>query len=293
MTYVWHICVMVSLYVMLSVSLNVVVGYGGLLSMCHAAFYGIGAYTAALLIVKGGWMFLPALVAAICLNSAFAIVIGVPSLRLRGDYFVLATLGFQIIVFSVLYNWIGLTNGPNGIPGIPAPTVFGETLDTPGSFVVFSGGAALGVIFFLRHLLRSPFGRMLRAVRDDEIAAAALGKNAPAVRLIAFAVSAAMAAVPGALFAGYARFIDPTSFTIMESVFVVSIIAIGGAGNFRGPVCGAVLLVLLPELLRFLHIPDVVAANLRQILYGVALIVLMLLRPQGIAGLYRFERGAP
>jgi branched-chain amino acid transport system permease protein len=289
MKYLWHIWVMMNIYALLGSSLNLAAGYTGLLSLCHAAFYGIGAYTTTLLMVKAGLSFLPALAVAMIVTAACSLVIAIPSLRLHGDYFVLATLGFQIIVFSILYNWVGLTRGPYGISGIPAPTVLGIELNGVPRFAVFSSlltFAGLGVIALL---VGSPFGRLLRAVRDDELAAAALAKNVPRVKTTAFVLSAALAGVPGALFATYIRYIDPTSFTLMEAIFVLSIVVIGGAGNFWGPIVGAVLLVMLPEILRFLQISDSIAANLRQIIYGLLLVVLMRLRPQGLIGDYGFE----
>lgn len=289
MNYLWHILVMINIYAILALSLNLVAGYTGLLSLCHAAFYGIGAYATTLLMMKAGWGFFPSLIFAILLTATLSLIIAVPSLRLKGDYFVLATLGFQIIVFTILYNWVSLTRGPYGIPGIPIPKVFGIEVNTVFRYFLFSGVIASACGLLLWMLKMSPFGRVLKAIREDEIAAAALGKNVPALKVTAFAIAAAFAAVPGALFAGYMRYIDPTSFTLMESVFIISIIIIGGAGNFVGPIAGAVFMVLLPEALRFLHIPDAIAANMRQIIYGLLLIVLMRYRPQGLLGEYEFD----
>lgn len=288
MTYVWHLGVMLSLYIAVAISLNIVVGYMGLLSACHAAFYGIGAYTATLLIMKAHWTFAASLAGALVTAAVCAICIGLPSLRLRGDYFVLATLGFQIIVFGTLYNWTDLTNGPNGIPGIPPPRLGGIELSTPGRYLVAASAMTAMVAALAFALVRSPFGRLMQAIRDDEVAAASLGKNPTGIRLTAFAVGACIAAIAGAFYAGYARYIDPTSFNLMESIFMISMVAIGGAGSLRGPVVGAIVLVLLPEGLRFLTVPDAIAANLRQVIYGIALVALMRLRPKGIAGKYTF-----
>ena len=289
MNYLWHILVMINIYAILAASLNLAVGYSGLLSACHAAFYGIGAYTATLLMVEAGFGFFAALGLAIIVTALFSLVIAIPSLRLKGDYFVLATLGFQIIVVSIFYNWVGLTRGSNGIPGVPVPRIFGLEINSVFLYFLFSSFFAtvtLGVIWLLIH---SPFGRLLRAVRDDEIATAGLGKNVPRLKTMSFALAAAMAAIPGALFAGYVRYIDPTSFTLMEAIFILSIVVIGGSGSFWGPILGAAFMVLLPEALRFLRISDVVAANVRQVIYGLLLIILMRFRPQGLVGEYKFE----
>lgn len=289
MNYLWHVLVMINLYALLAASLDLTVGYTGLLALCHAAFYGIGAYATTLLMMKGGLGFLPALLVAVAVAVAQSYAIGTPSLRLRGDYFVLATLGFQVIVFTVLYNWISLTRGPYGIPGIPVPSVFGFRVSTPLHYFFFSAMVCGLCLWIIGRIKCSPFGRLLRAIRDDEIAAAALGLNVPRCKMQAFATSAAFASISGALFAGYMRYIDPTSFTLSEAIFILSIVVIGGAGSFWGPILGAAFMVVLPEALRFLRMPDAVAANMRQVIYGLLLVLLMRYRPQGLLGEYEFK----
>lgn len=289
MNYIYHILIMICIYVTLAQSLNLVVGYGGLLSLCHAAFYGLGAYIATLLMMQAHWPFSLSLVTAVVIVGAIAWLVSLPAIRLHGDFFVLATLGFQMIVFSILYNWVDVTRGPYGIPGVPQPSVFGFSITSPLFFLALVFVVSLLCCCVLWLLLSSPYGRTLQAVREDEIAAASLGKDVNAFKRSAFAWSGAVAAVPGVLFATYSSYIDPTSFGLEESIFILCILIIGGAGNFRGSILGAVTLVLLPEVLRFLHIPDSVAANLRQIFYGLALVVMMRFRPQGMAGKYAFD----
>jgi len=288
MNYLLHTLIMVNIYAVLALSLNLLVGYAGLLSLCHAAFYGIGAYTGTLLMVEVGLGFWPALLLAVAATVLLSFTISVPALRLTGDYFVLASLGFQVIVFAVLYNWTGLTRGPYGIPGIPQPTFFGIEISSPLAYFLFTGAIALVCAGLLHLIGRSPFGRVLKAIREDEMAASALGKNVSRYKITAFAIAAGFAAVPGVLFAGYLQYIDPTSFTIMESVFILSIIIIGGTGNTIGPILGTVLLLFLPEALRFLGMPDAIAANMRQVIYGLVIIVMLRFRPQGLYGEYRF-----
>ncbi len=289
MNYLLHILIMINIYAILVFSLNLLVGYGGLLSLAHAAFYGIGAYGTTLLMMGIGVNFFPALVAGILMSSFFALFIAYPSLRLKGDYFILASLGFQIIVFAVLYNWIGLTRGPYGIPGIPRPRLFSLEIDSLPEFFIFTGVIFLLVFFFIRILCRSPFGRALKAIREDEMTASALGKNIPSLKIWAFVISAGVAAISGALYAGYVTYIDPTSFTLDESIFILSILLVGGSGNIKGPLVGAVFMIILPEALRFLGLPDTIAPNVRQMIYGFLLVILMRYRPQGLAGEYRFE----
>jgi len=289
MNYLFHILVMIGIYVILTQSLNLVMGYTGLLSVCHAAFYGIGAYASTLLMTGWGVNFFVALPVAIIVSVLLSFVVSIPSLRLKGDYFVLATLGFQAIIFGIMYNWVSFTRGPYGIPGIPIPVLFGFPFDSPASYTLLSVGLAALVVGFIYLITSSQFGRVLRAIREDEIAAQAIGKNAVSFKTTAFALGAGVAAIAGSLYAGYVRYIDPTSFTVAESLFLVTILAIGGSGNIQGPIVGTIVLVLLPEVLRFLQIPDTIAPNIRMMLYALALILVVIYRPRGIAGEYGFE----
>jgi branched-chain amino acid transport system permease protein len=289
MTYLSHVLNMMSIYAILALSLNLPVGYAGLLSLSHAAFYGIGAYICSLLLVEFQVPFPAAMLLGVVGTVGISFLISIPSLRLRGDYFVLASLGFQVIVFSVLHNWVDLTHGPFGVSGIPRPSLFGVGLDTAGSYLIFNAAiaAVCGTLLYL--IGHSSFGRVLKAIREDEIAAASLGKNVPRFKIVAVAIGAGFAAVAGAVFAGYLRYIDPTGFTLSESVFILSIIIIGGAGNTAGPLVGTVLLLLLPEVLRFVNIPGAIAPNVRQVIYGVLIILIMRYRPQGLVGEYRYQ----
>lgn len=289
MNYVLHILVMVCIYEILIVSLNLVVGYGGMLSLCHAAFYGIGAYTSALLITRLGWNFGASMVAAIALVGVTAYSIALLTSRFRGDFFVLATLGYQVIIFTVLYNWMSVTGGSYGVLGIPKPSMLGWRFASVSAFLGLSGTTAVVVLVVLQRVFNSPYGRTLQAVRDDELAAQSLGKDVRAFRRTALTVSAMAAATAGVLYASYASYIDPTSFSVDESILMLGALIIGGVGNLTGALIGAAILVCLPEVLRFLPIPDAIAAGTRQVLYGLLLIVMMRVRPQGLAGRYAFD----
>lgn len=289
MNYLFHILTMISIYAVLGLSLNLVLGFGGMLSLCHAAFYGIGAYAFALLMMHAGFPFLVAMPVAVVAAGIAALLIGAVALRLRGDFFVLATLGFQTIIFVVLYNWVDFTRGPYGIPGIPRPEMLNFSFDAPWAMFLLAASVALLVWWICLNLARWPFGRSLQAVRDDALAAQSLGKNPLFFTLTAFSFGGGLAALAGGLFAAYASYIDPTSFMLEESVFILCVVVIGGAGNLQGPLVGAVVLVLLPEILRFVGLPDAIAANLRQIIYGLLLVLVMRFRPQGIAGKYAFD----
>jgi branched-chain amino acid transport system permease protein len=288
--YFLHILILVGIYSILAVSLDLLVGHTGLLSIAHAAFYGLGAYTSALLAVQLNTPFLLALLLGIAVGALFSLIVSLPSLRLYDDYFVIATFAVQVILFNVFNNWMELTRGPLGIPGIPQPTVFGLTIESHAGFFILAASLSALAHLVVRKITTSPFGRVLRAIREDEVFAQSLGKNTLHFKVIVFAISAALAASAGCLFAYYIRYVDPTSFTVMESILVISMVIIGGAGSPWGPLIGALFLVSLPEALRFLGFPSPVAANLRQMLYGVLLVIMMMVRPRGLVGRYGFSR---
>ena len=178
-----------------------------------------------------------------------------------------------------------------GLPGIPQPVIFGWHVSSHWSFLLLTGLLCVGTFWVCGRIILSPFGRTLKAVREDEVFTQAAGKNVTAYKILVFVIGAAMAGVAGVLYAHYISFIDPTSFTVMESIFIISIVIIGGAGSLWGPVVGAVVLVTLPEVLRFIGLPSSVAANIRQILYGGLLVAMMLWRPKGLMGEYAFGKG--
>ena len=289
MNYLIHIAIMIEIYVMLALSLNLVFGFGGLMSLCHAAFYGIGAYAATLFMMKLHIPFIVAAALSMLLTGMIAFLLSFPALRFRGDPFVLVTLGFQVIIFSVLYNWISLTRGPYGIPGIPRPVVFGIKVTSLKGYLALTTGFLIIIFAFLSSIYNSPFGLSLKALREDEMAAESLGKPAFRFFMITFTIAGALAALPGVLYATYVTYIDPTSFTLDESIFQLAILLVGGSGNIRGPIIGAIFMVILPEALRFLGLPGSIAPNVRQIIYGMILVFLMFFRPQGFFGEYKVK----
>ena len=290
MEYLLHILILIGIYVILSVSLNLITGYAGLLSMAHAAFYGVGAYVAALLALKFHSPFLANIICAIILSGLLGAIVGIPSLRIRDDYFAIATFAFQVITFSIMNNWVSFTSGPMGLPGIPQPAIFGWKITTHYDFLIVIFVLCVVTLWISHKIVSSPFGRVLKAVREDEVFAQAMGKNVASYKVLIFVIGAGMASVAGVMYAYYISFIDPTSFTIMESIFIISIVIIGGAGNIWGSVLGAAVLVILPEALRFLGMPSSIAANMRQIIYGALLVIFMLFRPQGFIGEYSFKK---
>lgn len=289
MEYFLHILVITGIYVILTLSLNLVVGYTGLAALGHAAFSCIGAYVSSLLALNYGvspWLGLPI---GACSAAVLGVVIGAPSLRLKGDYLALATFGLGVIVYSVAKNWVAVTRGPMGLPGIPGFSIFGTEISSVWSYLILVVVFVVLTYLVMRRIVYSPFGMILRAVRDDEIAALAMGKNVNKYKIIVFVIGAFFAGIAGSLYAHYITFIDPSSFTVMESITILLMVVFGGMGSLGGSFVGAAILVIFPEMLRFLGMPSSVAAPLRQMIYGLLLIVLMLKRPQGILGTYKWK----
>ncbi len=282
MDYLTHILVLCAVYAILAVALDLLAGQAGILSLAQGAFFGVGAYVSALLSLRLELPFLLTFLAAAFSGMCCSLFVSLPSLRLRDDYFVIATFGFQLVVISVLNNWLDLTGGPTGVRGIPRPTILGFELKSALSLLALAGVVLMMSWMAVLRLAHSPFGRALRAIAEDEVFATALGKNSFSFKVVAVAVSAMLSAGAGSIYAHYATYIDPTGFGVMESILIVSMVIIGGAGSTNGPVLGAVVLVVFPEVLRLVGIPGHVAANLRQIAYGLALIVVMWLRPTGL-----------
>ncbi|MDR3221953.1 MAG: high-affinity branched-chain amino acid ABC transporter permease LivM [Candidatus Accumulibacter sp.] len=293
--YVVDTATTVLIYVMLGWGLNVVVGLAGLLDMGHAAFYAVGAYAYALLATQCGWGFWEALPVAGLIAAVFGLAVGWPSLRLRGDYLAIVTLGFGEIIRVVLVNWTELSGGPNGISQIPRPTFFGLPFapqdDTP-SFAAFFGleFSPMHRIIFLYYVIlmlalitnalvvrlrRLPIGRAWEAMREDEIACRALGMNVTNIKLSAFALGAVLGGVAGVFFAARQGFISPESFTFNESAIILAIVVLGGMGSQLGVVLASLVLVLIPEIGRDF-------AEYRMLLFGAAMILIMIWRPGGI-----------
>ena len=280
---------MTGIYIILTMSLNLVVGYTGLPSLGHAAFSCVGAYTSALLALNFGLSPWLGLLIGACVAALLGVVIGFPSLRLKGDYLALATFGLGVIVYSVSKNWVSLTRGPMGLPGIPSFSVFGFQLSEIWQYLILVTLFVFLTYFTISRVVNAPFGRILRGIREDELATLAMGKDVDRHKILVFVIGAFFAGIAGSLYAHYITFIDPSSFTVMESIIILLMVVFGGMGSLPGSFVGAAILVIFPELLRFLGMPSAVAAPLRQMIYGLLLIVLMLKRPQGILGSYKFR----
>ncbi len=284
MNYYLHILVMLEIYALLALSANQMIGTSGLLNLSHAVFYGLGAYTTSILTTQfgisyfGSWIWIPSVVLVVSLFYAYI------SSKVRELYFSLASLTIQVIFFSTIFNWINLTKGPYGIPGIGQPELFGYSISDPVAYSVFGFivlAIAIGGFYFLNS---SRLNLLIQATRDDEIALTNLGINPKGYRFTSIFISAFLAALAGSMYAGYTTYIDPTSFTLDESILILSIVLIGGIGSYKGAIIGAAIYVLLPELVKMVQIPDEYAANLRMVIFGLLLITIVRFRPKGILG---------
>jgi branched-chain amino acid transport system permease protein len=279
-----HLCVMIFIYIIFAMSLNLEVGYTGLFNFGHVAFFGIGAYTSALLTLQRVPFELSLLI-ALAMAGLWGFFISIPSLKLRGDYFGIVTLGFGEIIRMVFQNEVWLTKGPMGLPGIPKPVLFTYQFGTLPQYLLLTFGFAAITFLILRIILRSPFGRVLKAIREDEVAAETLGKNVFFFRIKSFVIGSLFAGLAGTLWGHYTTFISPGDFTLLETILVLLIVVLGGKGTQWGPVLGAFVLIFFQESLRFLRLPAEwtrYLAPLQQMIFGGLLIVLMIFRPEGL-----------
>ncbi len=275
--YLIDVAVLAGIYIILALGLNVVVGYTGLLNLGFVAYYAIGAYSFALLNTKLGLGFWSAMPLAVIITTMAGFLFAVPALRLKGDYLALVTLGLGEIVRITLNNWDSFTNGPNGIGGISAPTLAGMSLETLSAYYYLVLFFVLVAIVVIGRVQRSKIGRAWIALREDEIAASAMGIPSTLYKLYSVSFGAFWAGVAGCLFAAKMRFISPESFTFMESVLVLCMVILGGLGSIGGVIVGAVILVILPEILREVQM-------YRMLALGAGIVLLMIFRPQGLFG---------
>jgi branched-chain amino acid transport system permease protein len=282
MELVLHVAVMVCIYVILATSFNLLIGFAGLFAFGHAVFYALGAYTTAIVAIHLQWPFPLPLLISIVVTGAVGLAVALPSLRISGIYLVITTLALQVIAIDVFVNWTSLTGGPTGISNVPPVTLFGATLSGPQRFLPLAALAALVCFLISRHIGNSPFGRALRAMRENESAAASVGKNIFYMKVSVFGMSAALASVAGSLFAYYLSYVGADSFQVSETVLILSMVVVGGTGNLLGSALGAALLVLLPEALAFVDLPSGVAGQLRLLIYGCVLVLFLVFRPEGL-----------
>ena len=276
--------VLAEIYVLLGLSTNLLVGIVGIFSVSQAAVFGVGAYIVAAATMSDTMSFLPALLIAAACGLALNVLVTLPSLRVSGDYFVVTSFGIQLLATAIFTNWTDGTGGANGLPGIPPPDIFGLAVTETRQFLVLSTVLlALGCLAFWL-AMRAPYGRLLRAIREDELAVAAAGKNILFAKVSAAALAGAFAGSAGGLYGSFLSFVDPSAFDLDASILLLTMVVVGGARTLSGSIIGPFVLLALPQLLALVDIPTTIAAAARQLIYGVLLIAFMLFRPQGLAG---------
>jgi len=275
--FVITLLVFVGIYIIVCTGLSLIFGYAGQLSLTQAAFYGIGAYTSALLTTRLDVSFWLGLVAAGLLPGIVAALIGAPILRLRHYYLAMATLAFSEIMVVVFIQEVDITGGPTGITHVPSPSVLGLSLHTSTRYYYLVWTIAVLVVAFSYNLIRSKFGRALRAISDNEVAASAMGVDVARMTSLMFVLSAIYAGIGGALYAHYISFVSPDTFSVSLSILLVIMVAVGGVQSLWGAVLGAIFITVLPSLLGAYQ-------QYAMLVYGLILVLVLMFMPQGIAG---------
>jgi branched-chain amino acid transport system permease protein len=287
--YILRIAIMIGIYSMLALGLNILTGYTGQVSLGHAGFYAIGAYTASLLSIKLGVNFFIAAIAGAVLSSICGLLLGLPTLRLKGAYLSIVTLGFGEIVRMITINWDKVTNGTLGVKNIPKPSILGIklTLANYGLYYLMLVLVAL-IVLLCTLIIKSKIGRAFMSIKEDELAATMMGIKTTQYKILAFVISAFITGIAGAFYASLIGYIEPNSFAFEISILIISIVILGGMGTIRGMFLGSAILISFPEISRFLM-------DYRFVVYGIVLVVMMRYRPQGLLGWksqmpYRFPK---
>jgi branched-chain amino acid transport system permease protein len=289
--YILTLCVTAGIYAIVVMGLGILLGFTGQMSLAQAAFFGIGAYASGWLTTHLGWPVWPAMACAMAMSALIALAVGYPCLRLSGHYLALATIGFGIIAQLVLINWKDVTNGSDGMTGIPAPVIGPWTFERYDSYFYIVLVAVLACAYVAWRIKTTRVGRALEAIRENEIAARAAGIDATRYKIIAFVLAGAYAGLAGSLLAHTTKFLSPDSYSFDQSVVFLVMLIVGGSSSIGGAILGAVLLEFLPEVLRPLKSSYIMV-------YGAAVVVMIIFMPRGLVGLFeslraRAQRGAP
>jgi branched-chain amino acid transport system permease protein len=288
-TYILTVLSLAGIYAILAISYDLMFGYAGLFSIAHGAYFGIGAYAGALAMLNFGVPFLLALVVGGAIAALVGSIIAVPASRLEGDYLVVGSLAFAVICYELMVGVPEVTRGSMGLPGIPGPSIFGYRLGgAAGNLAVIGALLALTLLVGWR-VARTPYGRVLRALKDDPLALEATGKSVFRYKVEVMTLSAALAGAAGVAYASFVNFIDPESFVLRTSFVIVLATVLGGAGTLWGPAVGALFLWIIPEALRFAGIPSEIRGPLNEIVYGCLLLAVIFLRPEGLLGKRRLR----
>lgn len=272
------------IYALMALGQNMITGYAGILGLCQAGFFAIGSYCTAILMTTCGWSFWATLPISALLSALLGVLIGLPTLRLKGDYLAIATLGFAEIVRTVINNWDSLTKGPNGINRIPKASFFGLVIKSKFAYILLIWIIVFLCYLFFQRIAKSRMGRALEAIREDEIAAASMGINVTKYKVWAFALGAAAAGIAGSLQALYIGSVMPGTYVFMVSIMALCMVVLGGMGNFKAVILGAFIIQLISYFPQLVGLSSIIPAQAKQILFGLILVIMMIYRPQGILG---------
>lgn len=291
--YLQNIAVLFCINAILALTLNFIMGYAGIFSLAHAIFFGVGAYATAYIAMHASDSLLLCMAASAAISAVLSMALALPALRVRGEYFVAASLGLQVIGVTIFSEWKSITGGLGGMIGIPRPKLWGYTFNDDTAFLILAL-VVLGIVVGITALLvRGSFGRSLVAIRDSESAAQTYGKHVNAVKTLSVAVAAGLAGIAGSLYAFYISFINVESFVLETSILLMAMVIIGGTGTLFGPIVGAALLMSLPAALTYLpFLPPTELGAIQQIIYGLAMVLLMMFRPGGLVGGRSKEKSA-
>jgi len=285
LAYLQNIAVLFAINAILALTLNFIMGYAGIFSLAQAIFFGVGAYTAAYIALNVSDSLLLAMGAAMAISAVISMALALPALRVRGEYFVAASLGLQMIGVTIFSEWKSVTGGLGGMVGVPPPVIFGYTITSTVEFLTLALVVLFTILGLVALLVRGSFGRSLMALRDSESAGQAYGKHVNAVKTLSVAVSAALASLGGVIYAFYMSFVNVEVFTLEMSILFMAMVIIGGTGTLFGPLVGAAVVMALPAALTYLpFIPASELGTIQQIIYGSAMVLLMMFRPGGLVG---------
>ena len=279
-----HTLILMCIYVILATSCDLILGYAGLVQIGHGGFYALGAYTGALIALHFHWPFVVELMASGLVAAAAGVILSASMVRVSADHLSLGTFGFAVVTYTALMNWHSVTRGPLGLPGIPNVKMLGLEISTGHEYLVLILFMAVLTAAVLYLLVHSPFGRALKALKEDELALLASGRSAVKLKILAFGIGVLFAGMAGDLYAHYVTFIDPTTFTVQESILVLCIVVLGGMGTIKGPIVGTFIVIFLPEMLRFMGLPVSTGGLIRQVLYGLLLLAVLMWKPAGLLG---------
>jgi len=281
--YIYSILVLAGIYLMLSSSFDLIIGYGGLVSIAHPIFYALGAYTAGLLAIAWDVPAIPAVLAGAAIAAIASVAMSLPAIRVTGDYLLIASIGFQLGLLQVIKN-VEFTGGDAGLSNIP-PAITGAS--RAELFAAISLALGLAVVLLIRWIVRGPYGAIITAMRDDELALLALGRNVTRIKVVILALGSGLAGLAGGLYAFYYQYLSPSQFDVLQSAAILTMVVIGGMGTALGPVVGTFLLLGLPQAITFLQLPPSIMAPFQGILFCALVLLFILLRPQGIVAARR------